>query len=354
MEILSPYGKDVKSELSRVYHIQSLDELQRRVKTALREAYDLHVIAFELLHIAFCMCIRLQTDQGTYYLKTIGKGINHTPDEMLHYMTYLRAHGLPLPEIITTQSGKKHFAMLPDSTYNITFLLTPVQGQPIACNNPIQIQNFATMLAKLHHLGNQFAVEHGTFEGAEAARFPFTEYIPKELPKLLKEGLEQHAHILTTKEKNILKQAHHDLHQWCVQKAHHLKLEKTHIHGDVRMCHVYQENDVISGIIDLDQSCYAPRLVDICFGMISAPTQNDGKTLDIAGQQLFLKTYHKISPLTQPEQESLHAFLLWANLEQFWDLCGYHTNDPKHVTHDKLSQNIEEIENLTHGNVFTL
>lgn len=352
MEILSPYGKDVDDELSRVYGIQSLDELQQRVKTVVHNTYGLNVITIETLHVAFCMCMKLATDQERYYLKFLGKTITKNPDELFHFIKYLREHGLPLPEILPTKSGTAYFAMLPDSSYDKTFLMTPMPGPAIPCNSPRQIQNFATMLAKFHHLGEQYANTYGEF--AAPTTSPFISALQNEQPQYQAENLQIYTSLLTSSECKTLTQAFEYLQDWSVSKAPHLSLPKTQIHGDIRMCHVFQEKDAISGIIDFDQSSYTERLIDICFGVISAPTQNDGKTLDVPSQQLFLTTYHKNNPLTDAEQDALHPYLLWANLEQFWDLCRYHIDDPLHVTRKKLRKNIEEIGQLMRGDLFKL
>lgn len=68
MDIISPYGKKVDNELSKVYGISSIDELQERVTEQLDQTYGLIVNHFDSLHIAYGMCLKINTQRGIFIL----------------------------------------------------------------------------------------------------------------------------------------------------------------------------------------------------------------------------------------------------------------------------------------------
>ena len=115
-------------------------------------------------------------------------------------------------------------------------------------------------------------------------------------------------------------------------------LPHTHIHGDLRLCHVLFTGDRVTGLLDIDQATWAERLVDVCYGAVSAPAPEGGAFLTFAEIQTFLRAYDRAAPFTPDEENSLKSGLLAALVELLGDLVGFLDAGARNVTPEDLER----------------
>ncbi len=351
MDIYSPYGKNVDDELSKVYGISSIEALQERVTQQLDQAYGLIVHQFDSLHIAYGMCIRINTNRGICYLKFTSDVISN-PAGFVSIASFLRDKGLPLPEVLQTKKGAAYFSLLDNTSYNVTYLMTAMPGKPVIGQTEQQVENFAKVMADYHSLGEEYLKSHSKKISGNTSQLTIPEQINNDLPQLQSE-LSALSELFSSLELSLLANAFQHLKNR-LETIAKVEFKKTIIHGDFRLCHVLGENDKITGIIDFDQSGYAERLIDVCFGIISSPDPNNAKALSLEHQQHFLMTYHKRYPFTEEELPILSDLLVWSNLDQLRDICKFSRKFNRKVDQFKISASLNEINELMHKTVFDL
>ena len=345
MDITSPYGKNVDHELSKVYGISSIEELQGRVTEQLDKTYGLIVHHFDYLHIAYGMCLRINTDRGIFYLKFTSDVISD-PVSFVSIASFLRDKGLPLPEILNTKEGEAYFSLLDNTPYNVTYIMTAMPGKPVTGQTEQQVENFARVMAEYHSLGEEYLESHSRKLSGITSRFTIPEQIHNDLPNI-QSDLSAFDDLFSSPEVSLLANAFKHLKNQ-LEIIAKVGFKKTIIHGDFRLCHVLGENDKITGIIDFDQTGYAERLIDVCFGIISSPEPDSAKALSLEQQQHFLVTYHKRYPFTEEEVSLLADLLVWSNLDQLRDICKFSRLLNRKVDQIKLSASLNEINELMH------
>ena len=351
MDIISPYGKNVDNELSKIYGISSIEELQERVAKQLDQVYGLTVHHFDSLHIAYGMCLRINTHRGNYYLKFTSGGITD-PVAFVSIASFLREKGLPLPEILNTKNGEEYFSLLDNTPYNVTYLMMAMPGKPVTGNTERQVENYARVMADFHSLGEEYLESHPRNISDDSSLFTIPKQIHNELPKL-QSDLSAFGDVFSSHEVSLLANAFHHLENR-LEAIARVGFKKTIIHGDFRLCHVLEENDKITGIIDFDQTGYAERLIDVCFGIISSPEPNSAKALSLGQQQHFLVAYHQRYPFTEEELSILADLLVWTNLDQLRDMCKFSHVLNRKIDQLKTSASLNEIYELMHSKVIDL
>ena len=106
-----------------------------------------------------------------------------------------------------------------------------------------------------------------------------------------------------------------------IKETKSLTLPKTIVHGDFRLCHVFFEDESLSGLVDVDQSTQGERFIDLCYGLVSGSVPEGGSLMTFEQLQRTLSIYHKCLPLNEAEQFVLKAAFAYAILETFTDLC---------------------------------
>jgi Ser/Thr protein kinase RdoA (MazF antagonist) len=79
-------------------------------------------------------------------------------------------------------------------------------------------------------------------------------------------------------------------------------------------------DDHLSGIIDVDQSTYGERWVDVCYGLLSGADPERGSVLSFAALQWALHRYHQQVPFTDADRAMLKPCFAYATLETLRDL----------------------------------
>lgn len=266
--------------------------------------------------------------------------------------SFLRDKGLPLPEILNTKNGEAYFSLLDNTPYNVTYIMTAMPGKPVTGNTERQVENFARMMAEYHSLGEEYLESHSRSISSDTSRFTIPEQIRNALPKI-QSDLSAFDDLFSSHEVNQLANAFQHLENQ-LEAIAGVGFKKTIIHGDFRLCHVLEENDKITGIIDFDQTGYAERLIDVCFGIISSPEPDSAKTLSLDQQKHFLVSYHKCYPFTDEELSLLADLLVWSNLDQLRDMCKFSRVLNRQVDQLKTSAGLKEINELMHKKVFDL
>jgi Ser/Thr protein kinase RdoA (MazF antagonist) len=303
MKVLSPYGKDVLTELKDVYNLNSVDELLRRVRHFLSNDYGFDDVDIEMIHVAFGTAIKFKHDAKTYYLKFAGRANHHHPEELFLLLEYLRQAGLPLPEVLKTLDGVYFKNIFESSGYDVTYVMREVQCEVMAEVTPKRLEQFTQTLAKFHRLGESY--EPKVYAKARSIHDFLRDAITE---------LEPYSY--TTKEIALLKQITPYIQTVFEDFKRHNALSKTHIYWDFRFCHVLFEGDTVTGILDSEQSTYAERIYDVCVAIVSH--SNPARCLLLNPQQVLgsLKRYDELYPFNSYDHRGLKAMLLCALLNE--------------------------------------
>jgi Ser/Thr protein kinase RdoA (MazF antagonist) len=303
MKILSPYGKDVSQELKDVYNLNSLGEMLQRVRRYLSDNYGFDNVKIEMVHIAFGTAIKFIHNNEHYYLKFTGKANHHHPEELFAFLEHLRQQGLPLPEVLKTNDGVYFKNILENSSYDVTYVMREVRGEPMTEVIGERLEQFVQSLATFHQLGEHY--EPRVYAKVRSIH-DFLQDAVTDL-KLYTYTLEQ-GELL---EKITL----YVQHIFNTFKAHD-SLSKTHIHWDFRFCHVLFDGNKVSGVLDSEQATYAERIYDVAVALVSH--SNPARCLLLRDEQIFkaLRHYDKLYSFNHYDREGLKAMLLCALLNE--------------------------------------
>ncbi|NEU74847.1 phosphotransferase [Hassallia byssoidea VB512170] len=311
MKIISPYGKDVLDELQRVYHLNSVEDLVTTIHDHLAKHYFIESCEILSVHVAFGLTLNILASGNIYYLKFASRTMNRTPKDLFLYIDFLYRNAIPVPKIFKTTDGSWFKSVLNDTDYDVVYLMSSSPGEPILAPSPSRIQEYAAVMARYHKLGLNYEPK---VLGGQPTTFTIEQAIASDLPKFY--------HALCGREK-LFSAREIDLINFIINYicttfalAQPLQLLRTHIHGDFRLCHVFYTGETVSGIIDIDQSTYAERLIDVCYGLISSPNPAGGIFFSIEQIQLFLSSYNQEFPFTASERKLLKPMLLYALIEQ--------------------------------------
>ena len=98
----------------------------------------------------------------------------------------------------------------------------------------------------------------------------------------------------------------------------------------------------MTGLLDIDQATWAERLVDVCYGAVSAPNPEVGAFLTFAEIRAFLGAYNIPSPFTPDEKAALKGGLLAALVELLGDLVQFLDDGALNV----MTEDLERAEGL--------
>lgn len=78
-----------------------------------------------------------------------------------------------------------------------------------------------------------------------------------------------------------------------IEESQVCTLPQTILHGDFRFCHVFFQNNSLSGLVDMDESTQGERLIDLCYGLASGSSPEAGSLLTFEQLQDTLLMYHQ-------------------------------------------------------------
>lgn len=306
MQVLSPYGKDVAFELRNIYGFDSLNATVEFIVCHLQQQYWLQEVEVESLHVAYGLVAKLRANSGIYYLKFASRSMHPNPGQLFPWLNFARQQGVLLPEVIPTINGDWYSSPLKNITsdYDIVYLMRDVAGTPIKQANKSLLHQYASAMAQFHQVGLKYVHpvqgNDETWIGKRKDSYELCREL-KDYPSI---------------PQNIVSQA-----MQIIENTEAIALAPTIIHGDFRFCHVLFKDDVLSGIIDADESTTGERLIELCYGLVSGSSPAGGCLLSFEQLKSTLAEYHYYFPLSELEQSVLKGVFAWAFLETLSSLC---------------------------------
>ncbi len=308
MQVLSPYGKDVLAELKNIYGFDSVESAREFAIRHLQQQYQFQVIEVESLHVAYGLVAKLKADGEVYHLKFASRSMHENPDQLFPWLDYARKQGILVPEVISSIDGSWYLSPLEniDSDYDIVYVMRDLPGKPMEQANELLLRQYAEAMAQFHRLG--FDYPHPVLGGDETWRSNWEDR--HELGSILKDN--------PSISKALLSEA-----MQVIEKTEVCTLPQTIRHGDFRFCHVFFKDNVLSGIVDVDESTQGERLLDLCYGLASGSSPAGGSLLNFEQLRSTLAMYHQYLPLSETEQSILKGVFAWAFLETLSDLSEF-------------------------------
>ncbi len=334
MKILSPYGKNVSTELNDVYNLASVDELLEHVRRFLADRYDFQTVHIDQVHVAFGTAVRFSHADGSYYLKFTGRANHRDPAGLFRYFGHLRAHGLPLPEILRTVDGAWFENILGGSPYDVTYVMKTLPGGPMVRKTARGLEACVRVIAAFHRLGADYTPK--VYAKSRNMHIYFREAC---------ESLEK-VDGLTAKRQKLLERTLSYTHGILEEIQEDDALSKTHVHGDFRFYHIFLEDGRVSGIIDAEHVDYAERVFEVCMGLVSHTNPARCLLLDLSEILGCLRRYDLLYPFTEADRQALKAVLLCALFNELLGFAGTGRSEAREVNVHKLWRTLAAVERL--------
>ncbi|KAB8320861.1 phosphotransferase [Tolypothrix campylonemoides VB511288] len=308
MQVLSPYGKDVLAELKNIYGFDSVESATEFVIRHLQQQYQFGAIEVDTLHIAYGLVAKLKADGEVYHLKFASRDMHENPDQLFPWLDYARKQGVLVPEVISTINGSWYLSPLEnvDSDYDVVYLMRDVPGKPMEQASEPLLCQYAEAMAQFHRVGFEYSHpvlgSDATWEDNWENRHELWSDL-KENPSI-SQDLVSEAMLL-------------------IEETEVCTLTQTILHGDFRFCHVFFQDNVLSGLVDVDESTQGERLIDLCYGLASGSSPAGGSLLTFEQLRSTLSMYHQCLPLSETEQSVLKGAFAYAFLETLGDLSEF-------------------------------
>ncbi|MEM7590977.1 MAG: phosphotransferase [Cyanobacteria bacterium P01_A01_bin.83] len=312
MRVLSPYGKNVEIELKKIYGFNSLDATIEFIVRHLQQQYQLQEVEVESLHIAYGLVAKFKAKSGIYHLKFASRSMHPNPEQLFPWLDFARQQGVLAPEVVSTIDGYKYLSPLKNisSDYDIVYLMHNIPGCPMQKAREPLLRQYAEAMAQFHRVGLEYPhIVQGNDE-TWAGKWQDSQELYCELKdnpsipqKLLSEAIQ------------------------IIEKTKVRALTPTIIHGDFRFCHVFFKDNILSGLIDADESTQGERLIELCYGLVSGSSPASGSLLTFEQLRSTLAIYHQCLPLSKSEQSMLKGVFAWAFLETLLSLSESHATD---------------------------
>ncbi|MGL4618896.1 phosphotransferase [Chroococcidiopsis sp.] len=297
MQVLLPYGEDALVELEDNYGLNSIEAVEKVIIHHLQRQYSFQVVSIEELQICTGMAAKLRADDEIYYLKFSSHEIHKAPDQLFPWLDYARKQGIPLPEIIPATNGCWYLSPLQDSDYDVVYLMREVPGKPIEQVSKPVLSQFAEAMAQFHRIGFNYSQPVQGDDYATWADVKQQENLDE-----LRNDLQDRPFIsqeLVTEAMQV------------IEDIPVCTMPQTMIHGDFRFCHVFFEDNTLSGIIDMDESTQGERLLDLCYGLASGSAPEEGSLLTFEQLQDTLLIYDRSLPLNEQERSTLKGMFAY-------------------------------------------
>lgn len=305
MQVLSPYGKDIFAELKNIYGFDSVESAAKFVIRHVQQQYQFQVASVEMLHIAYGLVVKLKADGEIYYLKFASRSMHDNPDQLFPWLDYARKRGVLLPEVVAATNGSWYLSPLEnvDSDYDVVYLMRDVSGKPMEQASEPLLRQYAEVMAQFHRVGLEYS--HPVL-GSDATW----------------KSKWENRHELWSNLKNspFISQDLVSEAMQLIEETGVCTLPQTILHGDFRFCHVFFEDNALSGLVDVDQSTQGERFIDLCYGLVSGSSPEGGSLLTFKHLQSTLSVYHQYLPLSEAEQSILKGAFAYAFLETLNDL----------------------------------
>ena len=246
----------------------------------------------------------LKADGEIYYLKFTSRQIHETPEQLFPWLDYARKQGILMPEIIPALDGSWYLSPLKDSDYDVVYLMREVPGKPMERASKPLLQQYAEAMAQFHRIG--FDYSHPVRSGDNATWASQRE--------------NRHELWNDLKDRPFISQELISASMQVIEETQVCTLPQTILHGDFRFCHVFFQNNSLSGLVDMDESTQGERLIDLCYGLASGSSPEAGSLLTFEQLQDTLLMYHQSLPLNELERSILKGAFACAFLETLYPL----------------------------------
>lgn len=306
MRVLSPYGKNVAIELKNIYGFDSFDATIKFIVRHLQQQYQFQKIEVESLHVAYGLVAKFKAKSGIYHLKFASRSMHPNPQQLFPWLNFARQHGVLVSEVIPTIDGNWYSSPLKNisSDYDIVYLMRDVRGTPMKQAKALLLQQYAEAMAQFHQIGLEYSYPVRGNEETWASKKEDSQELYLEL-----------------KDNPLIRQDLMSEAMQIIENTEACALKQTILHGDFRFCHVFFEGNVLSGIVDADESTQGERLIELCYGLVSGSSPTGGSLLSFEQLKSILATYHQCMPLNESEQSILKGVFAWAFLETLLFLC---------------------------------
>lgn len=333
MKILSPYGKNVSTELNDVYNLASINELLERARRFLADRYGFSNVRVETVHVAFGTAIRFSHADESYYLKFTGRANHRDPEGLFRYFEHLRAQGLALPEVLKTVDGAWFETILSGSPYDVTYVMKTIPGEPMAHKTAWGLEACVRVMAAFHRLGADYTPK--VYAKSRNLHIYFREAC-ESLGEA--EGLSPEQRALLGRTLAYTRE---------VLRVAGDSLSKTHVHGDFRFCHIFFKHDKVSGLIDAEHIDYAERVFEVCMGLVSHTDPARCLLLNVDEILGCLRRYDQLYSFNEADRQALKAVLLCALLNELSGFVGSGRSEGRRANAHKLWRVLAEVETLT-------
>lgn len=297
MQVLSPYGEEVLIELKENYGLNSIETAEKFIIHHLQRHYPFQVVSIEELYICTGMAAKLRADDEIYYLKFSSYEIHKAPDQLFPWLDYARKQGSPLPEVISAINGSWYLSPLQNSDYDVVYLMRDIPGKPIEQVSQPLLNQYVEAMTQFHRIGFDYSQPVQGDDYATWADIKQQENLDE-----LRNDLHDRPFILQELVTEAMR---------VIENTPICTMPQTMIHGDFRFCHVFFQDNVLSGIIDMDESTQGERLVDLCYGLASGSSPEAGSLLTFEQLQDTLLMYHQSLPLSDQERSTLKGMFAY-------------------------------------------
>ncbi len=255
------------------------------------------------------------TTQGRFVLTLFEKLTAQELPFYLNLMAHLAQRGVPCP----APAANRHGQFLGVIHSKPACLVSRLSGKSTLTPSVAQCQSVGTMLAKMHLVGQQFAIDMPNARGATWRSMTAPLVMP---------FLDATQTVLLNQEVAL-----HDL-------PLPADLPRGIIHADLFRDNVLLDGDQVGGLIDFYFACKDVLLYDVAITVNDWCLNHADGQLDRERTQAFLRAYHAVRPL-QPCEHALWMMMLRLAALRFWlsrlfDLhlprAGemIHPHDPRH------------------------
>ncbi len=309
VQILSPYGKSVTAELRKIYGFAGPEAAAEFTACHVGKHYGLRDASVESLHIAFGLAAKIKVSGQYFYLKFASRSMNPSPEQLFPWLDYARQHGVPVPEVLRTVRGEWFLSPLSDSDYDVVYLMREIRGAPMREPHSVLLEQYAAAMARFHEVGLSFPY------AASGQRQTWNGML-KRWPAICK-AAEESPFVSSTLVNRAIK---------VVERAGKQSLSSTIINCDFRFCHVFFEEDRLTGVVDVDTATHGERWRDFCIGLLSGNSPEGGGFLSFDELRETLVCYDKYLPLDACDRSVLKSTFAFAGVETIWELVRFVAN----------------------------
>jgi Ser/Thr protein kinase RdoA (MazF antagonist) len=244
----------------------------------------------------------------------------------LDFMSHLRKNGLPLPAIISSSDNQPFVVCEFGNKKWQSVLMEHAQGAHPKAYTPAVLDNMATLQARMHTIGEQYAKAHNIPSGRSALR---ETYVTDEL---LKNSAGESYF------RDFLKRVN----SFVVELNDSLPKGLSHFDYDID--NLLTKNDRVTAILDFGDMECMPLVVCLGYTLWDVLFEKGGSPELVAR---YLQKYQGVRQLNQSEQDVLYQIILFRHY--VITTVQIHFGNFSHNDFDKAIQQEQYLRNLNQG-----